>query len=149
VYAALVPREPLKADINCDGEVDVLDVVLCTNIILLLLDPTEYQEWAADCNEDGEIDILDTVCIVNIILGGGKNVVWDHDIEPAEVRFGQNTEMTLAKGSRCVLPIYINSVVPIAGVQMEILFGSKAVVPSTHSRCANGDSVWIKSSGTR
>ena len=66
---------------------------------------------------------------MNIILGGGKTVVCDSDIEPAEVWFGQNTEMTLTKGSRCVLPIDINSVVPIAGVQMEILFGSKAVVP--------------------
>jgi hypothetical protein len=109
--------------------VDVLDALLCANIVIDLLDPTEYQEWAADCNEDGEIDILDVLCIIDIILGGGKSVALDSDIEPAEVWFEQNNDMTLAKGSRCILPIHINSIVPIAGVQFEIKLGLKAVVP--------------------
>lgn len=58
-----------KGDINGDGEINILDVVLAVGIILGTYQPTPQQLWAADLNEDGEIDILDVVLIVNIILG--------------------------------------------------------------------------------
>ena len=52
-------------DVNGDGSIDVLDVVLTVNIILNLSDPAP----AADLNQDGVINVLDIVIIVNIILG--------------------------------------------------------------------------------
>ncbi len=52
-------------DVNNDGTIDILDVVLTVNIILNLSDPTP----AADVNEDDLINVLDIVMIVNIILG--------------------------------------------------------------------------------
>ena len=51
-------------DVNGDGNIDVLDVVLTVNIILNLIDPSP----AADLNQDGVINVLDIVMIVNIIL---------------------------------------------------------------------------------
>ena len=50
-------------DVNCDSQLNVLDVVLATNMIL----GNEYNT-TADMNEDGEVNILDVVLLVNIIL---------------------------------------------------------------------------------
>jgi len=55
-------------DINSDGFIDILDVVLLVNIILGALDPTDTQENASDINNDEVVNILDVVQIVNMIL---------------------------------------------------------------------------------
>ena len=59
------PYEPLSGDINGDGTVNILDIVLLTNMILA----DEFQEYA-DINSDGNLNVLDIVQLVNIILGG-------------------------------------------------------------------------------
>ena len=57
-------------DINGDGVINVLDVILMVGIILVLEDDyTICQEYASDINLDGIIDILDVISLVNIILG--------------------------------------------------------------------------------
>ncbi|MFQ6092516.1 MAG: dockerin type I domain-containing protein [bacterium] len=61
----------LKGDVNDDGVINVLDVVLTVNIILGLHEPTPEEECAADYNEDGQVNVLDVVMIVNEILGSG------------------------------------------------------------------------------
>ena len=53
----------LIGDINVDGEVNILDVVLLVNVIL----DGEYSE-NYDINSDGEINVLDIVSLVNIVL---------------------------------------------------------------------------------
>lgn len=57
-------------DVNGDGQVDIIDVVLTVNIILESLEPTSAQRRGADCNGDSVINILDTICIVSIVLEG-------------------------------------------------------------------------------
>ena len=52
-----------NGDINNDGILNVLDIVLLVNIIL----SNEY-DIIADINEDGFIDILDVVVMVNILI---------------------------------------------------------------------------------
>lgn len=59
-----------KGDINDDGLVNVLDIVLVVNIIMQIGDFTECELWAADMNEDEFINILDIVEIINSIFGG-------------------------------------------------------------------------------
>jgi hypothetical protein len=56
-------------DVNEDGEVNVLDVVVVVNVILLEEALTEYIQWAADLNFDGDINVMDIVLLVNQILG--------------------------------------------------------------------------------
>ena len=56
-------------DVNDDGDVNVLDVVVMVNVILLLEDANEYISWAADLNIDGSINVMDVVLLVNQILG--------------------------------------------------------------------------------
>ena len=55
-------------DVNNDGNIDVLDVVLMVNIILGNLSPSEWQECASDVNSDGSVDVLDVVQTVTVIL---------------------------------------------------------------------------------
>ena len=54
-----------EGDINLDGLINVLDVILLVNIILDVGEPSDL----ADINADGLINILDVVQLVNIILG--------------------------------------------------------------------------------
>ena len=56
----------LPGDLNDDGLVNVLDVVVLVNIVLGQAD----QDPAGDLNGDGLINVLDVVILVNIILGG-------------------------------------------------------------------------------
>ena len=62
--------EETPGDINGDGVINVLDVILMVGIILVLEDDyTICQQYASDINTDGIIDILDIIGLVNIILG--------------------------------------------------------------------------------
>jgi hypothetical protein len=53
-------------DVNFDGVVNVLDVVLLVNSILNGDSANDYPQ--GDLNEDGLLNVLDVVLIVNIIL---------------------------------------------------------------------------------
>ncbi len=58
----------LLGDLNADGNIDILDVVLLANIVIGA-EATDYELLAGDANEDGVLDVLDIVLVVNIILG--------------------------------------------------------------------------------
>ena len=60
---------PIKGDVNEDGTVNVVDVVIGINIILGIVDPSPMQLWAADFTDDGKVNVLDIIQIVNEILG--------------------------------------------------------------------------------
>ncbi|MFQ6093131.1 MAG: dockerin type I domain-containing protein [bacterium] len=60
----------LKGDVNFDGQINVLDVVLTVNFILSMVEPDSSQFCAADFDSDGSINVLDVIGIVNVILGG-------------------------------------------------------------------------------
>ncbi len=55
-------------DVNGDGIINVLDIVLVVNIVLDNTDPTLEEACAADVNGDGVINVLDIVSIVNYII---------------------------------------------------------------------------------
>jgi len=55
-------------DVNGDTQINVLDIVLTTNIILCQDCPDSY-EACADLNGDGFVNVLDIVSLVNVILG--------------------------------------------------------------------------------
>ena len=56
------------ADLNEDGILDILDVVVGVNVIMGNIVPTEYILTEFDINDDGNHNILDLVIMVNIIL---------------------------------------------------------------------------------
>ena len=53
----------ILGDINADGIINVIDIVMTVNLIL----SNDY-DVAGDVNEDGQLNILDVVALVNIIL---------------------------------------------------------------------------------
>ena len=57
----------LLGDLNGDGVINILDVIVMINIIL---GGGEYMQ-VGDMNGDGGIDILDVIMLVNVILNGG------------------------------------------------------------------------------
>ena len=59
-------NESILGDVNDDGDVDVLDVVLLVNLILNGDDPGDNPQ--ADVNGDDMLNVLDIVVLVNIIL---------------------------------------------------------------------------------
>jgi len=60
--------ESVSGDVNYDGSLNVIDVVLIVNYILDAEEFLNDQIFIADFNEDGSVDILDIVEIVNYIL---------------------------------------------------------------------------------
>ena len=58
----------LIGDINFDQTIDILDVVLCVNIVLGTGTPSQDQIFAADLNYDGSVNVLDIILLVNTIL---------------------------------------------------------------------------------
>jgi hypothetical protein len=59
-------NESILGDVNDDGAVNVLDVVLLVNLILNGDDPGDNPQ--ADVNGDDMLNVLDIVVLVNIIL---------------------------------------------------------------------------------
>ncbi len=74
----------LPGDANCDGFVNVLDVVVIVNSILGQ-EPAPFCFENGDANGDGFINVLDVVSTVNLILGGKKSASLESDPEPAHV----------------------------------------------------------------
>tara|TARA_B100001250_G_scaffold248132_1_gene213335 strand:- start:277 stop:2139 length:1863 start_codon:yes stop_codon:yes gene_type:complete len=64
----------LEGDINNDGVIDILDIIILVNMVL----DDEYSS-IADLNEDGELNILDVVTIVNWVLFGNDDTCIDID----------------------------------------------------------------------
>ena len=61
-------NDVVLGDLDGNGTINILDVVLLVNIVLGVLDPTSQQEISADLNADSTINILDVVQLVNMIL---------------------------------------------------------------------------------
>ena len=57
------PEDDIIGDVNLDGTINILDVIMSVNLIL----SNDYLE-NADINNDNIVDILDIILIVNIIL---------------------------------------------------------------------------------
>ena len=62
-------NQGMLGDINVDGAVNILDVVIMVNFILNSQTPTDLEFTASDLNSDGTLNVLDIVQLVNIILG--------------------------------------------------------------------------------
>ena len=56
--------DSLTGDINIDGIVNILDIIITINFIF----DNEYAELA-DLNSDGEINVMDIILIIEIIIG--------------------------------------------------------------------------------
>lgn len=58
----------LVGDVNFDGNVDIIDIVLCVQIVLGEVTPFNAQFWAANYIQDLLIDVLDIVAIISYLI---------------------------------------------------------------------------------
>ncbi len=61
-------NDGMMGDLDGNGVINILDIIVEVNIILGAIDPTPQQEIAGDLNADGGINILDVIALVNLIL---------------------------------------------------------------------------------
>jgi hypothetical protein len=71
-------------DVNCDGQINVIDIVLTVGLIL-----EDSYDAVGDVNEDGSLNVIDVVMLVNWVLNGmpeadsdGDGVLDDDDSDP-------------------------------------------------------------------
>jgi len=65
-------HEGILGDLNEDGTINVLDVVLLVNIIINNIIPNNHIQWSADMNTDTILNVLDIVLVVNVILDASE-----------------------------------------------------------------------------
>ena len=135
-----------KGDMNCDGCINIVDIVYVVNIILGDANPTEAELWAADYNDDGIINIMDIVDMVNNICNSSSPSTREH-IPAAEVTM---KGLTTPSTGKLTLPILVRSTDEIVGIQMEIVYNPTqydfcTVTPS--ERCHSMDMRWKDRSG--
>ena len=58
----------ILGDVNIDGTIDVLDIILVVNFIMDTSNPSNQEIWSSDLNEDTVINIQDIILLINIIL---------------------------------------------------------------------------------
>ena len=68
----------LYGDVNFDGTLNVLDVVVLVSFILGNETPSDEEAITSDMNQDGVINILDVILVVNEVLGTSfsQSVIW-------------------------------------------------------------------------
>ena len=59
-----IPDTQIPGDMNSDGGINVLDIVLISNLIFV----NEYDQ-TGDVNSDGILNVLDIVLLINVIIG--------------------------------------------------------------------------------
>ncbi len=59
----------LYGDVNCDSILDISDIIIIIDMILELVDFTDYQSDCADINADSITDISDLILLIDTILG--------------------------------------------------------------------------------
>ena len=60
-------------DVNEDGEINILDVVVIIGFIIGLEVHSDAESSSADYNQDGEINVLDVVSIIDLIINPDDN----------------------------------------------------------------------------
>ena len=67
-YYFFETESPPSGDVNDDGELNVLDVVILVQFVLHQQIPEDDQFYNGDLNNDGQLNVLDVVQLVNVIL---------------------------------------------------------------------------------
>ena len=106
-YTFMIHHSCGVADINSDGNVNILDIVRAVNIIVSIGDfPTDYEECAANLNGDSLVNILDIISIINFVLDENR---------PNYSNISQNAQMNISENSLDLIP---NGAV--AGIQLRV-----------------------------
>ncbi|MFQ6092452.1 MAG: FlgD immunoglobulin-like domain containing protein, partial [bacterium] len=128
-------------DVNGDGAVNILDMVVAVNEILHPGTLALCEKWRADCNQDEVVNILDMVGIVNVILetgtcpptGTAKSIVFSAQVWAEEE--GVERGATPSRwdrdpfGKSVELPIFVDTEGEIRGAQFKLSYDPEVLVP--------------------
>jgi hypothetical protein len=120
----------LKGDLNGDGLVNIVDLQRLINCILHRPPPcTDYEKWAGDVaptpNGDGVLNIADVVKLIRMILGLPlKSPAKRVRLGSAKVHIG---EALSPKDEWTIIPIEMETPMPVAGIQMTLKYDSNAI----------------------
>ncbi|MDO4748841.1 MAG: dockerin type I domain-containing protein, partial [Eubacteriales bacterium] len=64
---SLIGYEPVLGDVNCDGEVSVLDATIVQRVVAKTTTLTDAESALADVNGDGEVSVLDATTIQRLV----------------------------------------------------------------------------------
>ncbi len=62
------PSSLLKGDVNMDGELNILDIIMVVNDVINLNTLGALEQYIADMNDDSIVNVLDVILIINEIL---------------------------------------------------------------------------------
>ena len=105
----------VRGDVNCDGSIDIIDVLGAVNVVLGV-ETSSYALWAADFTEDGGVDIIDAIGIVNRILNPKGVIPEGQASARVEIRYAPITSDTRGE---CAISVQAD--VPIGGAQFNLV----------------------------
>ncbi len=86
-------EEGIKGDVNNDGKIRANDALLALRIAVGLIEPTDYQKWAADVNCDGRVRSNDALIILQYAVG--QITQFPCDVQGASVVTAKNENQLL------------------------------------------------------
>lgn len=107
-----VENKTASGDLNSDGELDIVDVVLARAIIIGSKAFTIDEQLKADMNGDGFIDIVDVVIMRQIIINGSSAIVVDLDTDTeTDAKTDTETDTDTDANANANATVYENEVI--------------------------------------
>ena len=69
IYRAYFYDEPIMGDLNTDGIVNVIDIILIVNYVIENENFSNEEINIADINLDGIVNVIDIIIFITLILG--------------------------------------------------------------------------------
>ena len=118
-----VTQPGIKGDVNGDGKVRSNDAIMALRIAVSLIEPSDYQAWAADMNGDGKIRSNDAI----FILRKAANLAAPGIGIPANA--SRQITVTLAEahgvaGESVVVPLNVDNIAGLASGDIHIVYDS-------------------------
>ena len=137
-----------RGDVNDDGTVTILDVIVFIRIILgkdAAPDPGTASFYAADANGDGTLNVIDVVRQINTILGISTKPVAGVLGPPAQMSLAE--PQTLGSG-QLTIPVMMDTDGSIAGLQVAFTFDPLRLAVGTPELTGIGEGMSIQSHRT-
>ena len=121
-----IARAGIKGDVNNDGRIRANDALLALRIAAGLMEPTDYQKWAADMNGDGRIRANDALLILRKAAGLAAP-----DMKPIASVSGTITVMLGERhgvaGESITVPLKVDNINDLSGGDICINYNSSVL----------------------